>query len=88
MGKHADSSIPGRLAVVHQIIPTGCRQHTAFVVSCSHIGSKGELSEELLNPSQSVCFLGTQLNSRAMRATLTVGSRQVLQGTLARFQVH
>ncbi len=41
-----------------------------------------------LTPSQSVCFLGMQLDSRAMRATLTVGRRQVLQGTLSRFQVH
>ncbi len=49
-GRHVDSSIPGRLAVVRQIIPTGCQQHTAFVVSCSHIGSTGELSEEVLNP--------------------------------------
>ncbi len=45
MGRHADSSVPGRLAVVRQIITTGCQQHTAFVVSYSHIGSKGELSE-------------------------------------------
>ncbi len=44
MGKHTDSSLTGRLAVVHQIIQTGCRQHTAFVVSCSHIGPKGGLS--------------------------------------------
>ncbi len=38
--------------------------------------------------SQSVCFLGMNLDSRAMRATLTVGRRQVLRGFLVRFQFH
>ncbi len=56
--RHADSSVPGRLAVVRQIIPTGCRQHTTFVVSCSHIGSKDELSEELPNPKPVGVFSG------------------------------
>ncbi len=38
--RHADSSVPGRLAVVRQIIPTGCRQHTAFVQYNSDIKKK------------------------------------------------
>ncbi len=52
------------------------------------LGLRVNFQKSCLTPSQSVCFLGMQLNSRAMRATLTVGRWQVLQGTLARFQVH
>ncbi len=53
------------------------------------LGLRVNFQKSCLTPSQSVCFLGMQLDSRAMRATLTVGRRQILQGTLgSRFQVH
>ncbi len=63
-----------------QIIPTGCQQHIAFVVSCSHIGSKGELSKELLNPKPVGVFSGNAVGFQGNESYPHCGQKAGIAG--------